>query len=514
MRQLNAVDTQFLNFETSTNVANIGGLAILSGGLSRGDLVSLLARRLHLAAPFRMRLVPVPLGLDHPYWTEEHAVDLDYHVRELALPAPGSDEQLGEQVARLHARRLDRRLPLWEMYLIHGLAGDRTALYMKVHHAAVDGVTGADVLAGLLDTSPEPPDLAEPEFPDSPRSPRSLGSAASADRADPAEPEDSAESSGLVEIAEPAETIDTREMLARGIAKAVVNPANTVRFLVNAVPHLDEIPLVSQIPGARTISRATRHLANRLAGTAEVPEMPRMLVPRTPFSGRISAHRRFAFTTLPLEDVKLVKNALGVTVNDVVMALCAGALRQWLLKHGSLPDQPLVAGVPFSLRTPGDRRTGNQVTIMITTLATQVADPLERLMAVRDAMRLIKERSSLAPARWLQEMSDMMPAALTGLAARAAFNLFAGSAGPINVMISNVPGPQLPLYISGARLLAYHPVSVVTDASGGLNITVFSYDGSLDVGVIACREMVPDVWTVTDYLGEALVELKLLVEQQ
>lgn len=318
----------------------------------------------------------------------------------------------------------------------------------------------------------------------------------------------------MAPAAEPEERIDTREMVARGIAKAVVNPANTVRFLINAVPHLDEIPLISQVPGAGLVSRVTRQLANRLSGTAEVPAMPRMTVPRTPFSGRISAHRRFAYAALPLEDVKLVKNALGVTVNDVVMALCAGALRQWLLKHDALPEQPLVAGVPFSLRVPGDRRVGNQVTIMITTLATQVADPLERLLAVRDAMRLIKDRSSLAPVSWIQELSDIMPSALTGLASRAAFNLFADSAGPINVMISNVPGPQLPLYVSGARLLSYHPVSVVTDASGGLNITVFSYDGSLDVGVIACREMVPDVWAVTDYLRDALLELKLLVEEQ
>ncbi|MFI6455821.1 wax ester/triacylglycerol synthase family O-acyltransferase [Streptosporangium amethystogenes] len=478
MRQLSAVDTQFLNFETSTNVANIGGLAILSGRLSRSDLVSLLARRLHLAAPFRMRLVSVPFGLDHPYWTEDSRIDLDYHVREIALPGPGSDEQLGEQVARLHARCLDRRRPLWEMYLIHGLAGDRTALYTKVHHAAVDGVTGADVLASLLDTSPEPAEIE------------------------------------MAPAAEPEERIDTREMVARGIVKAVVNPANTVRFLINAVPHLDEIPLISQVPGAGLVSRITRQLANRLSGTAEVPDMPRMTVPRTPFSGRISAHRRFAYAALPLEDVKLVKNALGVTVNDVVMALCAGALRQWLIKHDALPEQPLVAGVPFSLRVPGDPRAGNQVTIMITTLATQVADPLERLLAVRDAMRLIKDRSSLAPASWIQELSDIMPSALTGLASRAAFDLFADSAGPINVMISNVPGPQLPLYVSGARLLSYYPVSVVTDASGGLNITVFSYDGSLDVGVIACREMVPDVWAVTDYLRDALLELKLLAEQQ
>ncbi|WP_369990534.1 wax ester/triacylglycerol synthase family O-acyltransferase [Streptosporangium sp. 'caverna'] len=472
------MDTQFLNFETSTNVANIAGLAILSGGLTRGDLVSLLARRLHLAAPFRRRLAFVPFGLDHPYWTEETRIDLDYHVREIALPAPGDDEQLGEQVARLHARRLDRRRPLWEMYLIHGLAGDRTALYMKVHHAAVDGVTGADVLASLLDTSAEPAEI---------------------EMAPPSEPE---------------EKVEPREMVARGVAKAIVNPANTVRFLINAVPHLDEIPLISQVPGAGLVSRITRDLANRLSGGDPVPALPRLTVPRTPFSGRITAHRRFAFTTLPLKDVKQVKNAFGVTVNDVVMTLCAGALRQWLLKHDALPEQPLVAGVPFSLRVPGDHSVGNQVTIMITTLATQVADPVERLMAVRDAMELIKDRSSLAPARWLQELSDMMPSALTGMAARAAFNLFAGSAGPINVVISNVPGPQIPLYVSGARLLSYHPVSVVTDASGGLNITVFSYDGSLDVGVVTCREMVPDVWTVTDYLRDALSELVFLAEQQ
>ncbi|WP_433257160.1 WS/DGAT/MGAT family O-acyltransferase [Streptosporangium sp. CA-135522] len=478
MRQLSAVDTQFLNFETSTNVANIAGLAILAGELTRGDLLSLLARRLHLAAPLRRRLAFVPFGLDHPYWTEEGRIDLDYHVREIALPAPGSDRQLGAQVARLHARRLDRGRPLWEMYLIHGLAGDRTALYMKVHHAAIDGVTGADVLAALLDTSPEPAEIA------------------------------------MAPDGEPEERIDTQEMIVRGVANVVLNPANTVRFLVNAVPHLDEIPVLSQLPGAGLVSRVTRDLAQRLSGGASVPALPKMAVPRTPFSGRITGHRRFAFTELPLQDVKQVKNAFGVTVNDVVMAVCAGALRQWLLKHDALPDLPLVAGVPFSLRAPGDQDTGNQVTLMIATLATQVADPVERLRAVRDAMALIKDRSSLAPARWIQEVSDMMPSALTGLAARAAFNLLAETAGPINVVISNVPGPQLPLYVNGVRLLAYHPVSVISDASGGLNITVFSYDGSLDVGVIACREMVPDVWIVTDYLRDALSELKLLAEQQ
>ncbi|GIH94809.1 wax ester/triacylglycerol synthase family O-acyltransferase [Planobispora siamensis] len=476
MRQLSAVDTQFLNFETATNVANIAGLAILDGKLTRADLLSLMAERLHAAAPLRRRLVSVPLGLDHPYWTEDSSIDLDYHVRELALPFPGSEEQLGEQVARIHSRRLDRRRPLWEMYLIHGLSGGRMALYTKVHHAAVDGVTGADVLAALMDTSPEPAERLP--------SPSSAGE----------------------------ERIGTRDMIGRAVARAVVNPATTVRFLVEAVPHLDEIPVVSQVPGAGLVSRLTRDLARRLTGGNPVPDLPRMVVPRTPFSGRISGHRRFAFAALPLADVKRVKNAFGVTVNDVVMTLCAGALRQWLLKHDALPDRPLIAGVPFSLRAPGDQSGGNQVTIMITTLATQIADPVERLRAVQEAMKKIKDRSALAPASWLQQVSDMMPAALTGLAARAAFNLFAGTAGPINVVISNVPGPQIPLYVCGARLTAYHPVSVVTDASGGLNITVFSYDGSLDVGVIACRDMVPDVWTITDYLKQELSELMVIAE--
>ncbi|MFC4061718.1 wax ester/triacylglycerol synthase family O-acyltransferase [Planomonospora corallina] len=478
MRQLSAVDTQFLNFETDTTVANIAGLAILDGMLTRGDLLSLLSGRIHLAAPLRERLAFVPFGLDHPYWVEEPRVDLDYHVRELALAPPGSDEQLGEQVARLHARRLDRRRPLWEMYLIHGLAGDRMALYTKVHHAAVDGVTGADVLAALLDISPE---QASPPPPVPDRRP---------------------------------ERISTAEMLAKGVAKTVANPANAVRFLADAVPHLDEIPIVSQLPGAGLVSKVTRGLESRLTRQDPGPALPRMVPPRTPFSGRISAHRRFAFVSLPLEDVKRVKNAFGVTVNDVVMTLCAGALRQWLLKHDALPDRPLVAGVPFSLRAAGNQSTGNQVTLMITQLATQIADPVERLMAVRDAMGRIKSRSALAPAPWLQQISDMMPSALTGLAARAAFDFFAGAAGPINLLVSNVPGPQFPLYVCGARLLAYHPVSVITDMSGGLNITVFSYDGSLDVGVVSCREMVPDVWTITEHLRAALSELVLIAEDQ
>ncbi|MGW4474331.1 WS/DGAT/MGAT family O-acyltransferase [Nonomuraea sp. NPDC004354] len=465
MAQLSALDAQFLNFETATNVANIAGLAVLDGPLLRRDLQDLLTQRLPHVAAMRRKLAPVPFGLDHPYWVHEDDLDLDYHVREIGLPPPGDDRQLAEQVSRLHARRLDRNRPLWEIYLIHGLAGGRTGLYTKIHHAAVDGVGGADVLAVLLDLTPvpAPPPEVEPE-PDEP-APSPL------------------------------------EMVGRALTRLAANPAQAVKFAARAVPHLDEIPVVSKVPGVELVSG----LARTLAGTGDAPALPALPAPRTPFSGPISAHRRVAFVSLPLEEIKEVRKAFGVTVNDVVMAVCAGGLRAWLAAHGGVPDRPLVAGVPFSLH---ERGPGNQVTIMTAPLAVHVEDPVARLEQVQAAMGRIKERFSLSPARWLREFSESMPAALMGLAARSAFQLVGHTAPPINVTISNVPGPQFPLYVCGARLLTFYPVSVITDVSGGVNITCFSYDGVLNIGVVTDRDMIPDAWEITDSLRDALAELR------
>ncbi|MGV9308989.1 WS/DGAT/MGAT family O-acyltransferase [Nonomuraea sp. NPDC003727] len=465
MAQLSALDAQFLNFETATNVANIAGLAVLDGPLLRRDLQDLLTQRLPHVAAMRRKLAPVPFGLDHPYWVHEDDLDLDYHVREIGLPPPGDDRQLAEQVSRLHARRLDRNRPLWEIYLIHGLAGGRTGLYTKIHHAAVDGVGGADVLAVLLDLTPvpAPPPEVEPE-PDEP-APSPL------------------------------------EMVGRALTRLAANPAQAVKFAARAVPHLDEIPVVSKVPGVELVSG----LARTLAGTGDAPALPALPAPRTPFSGPISAHRRVAFVSLPLEEIKEVRKAFGVTVNDVVMAVCAGGLRAWLAAHGGVPDRPLVAGVPFSVH---ERGPGNQVTIMTAPLAVHVEDPVARLEQVQAAMDRIKERFSLSPARWLREFSESMPAALMGLAARSAFQLVGHTAPPINVTISNVPGPQFPLYVCGARLLTFYPVSVITDVSGGVNITCFSYDGVLNIGVVTDRDMIPDAWEITDSLRDALAELR------
>ncbi|MFC4535069.1 WS/DGAT/MGAT family O-acyltransferase [Sphaerisporangium dianthi] len=473
MRQLSALDAQFLAFETDTNVANVAGLSILEGPISRDELLDLVEERSALVPPLRQRIMQVPFNLDHPYWVQDDTLDLDYHVRELALPPPGTDRQLAAQVARLHARRLDRRHPLWEMYVIHGLQGGRTALYTKLHHAAIDGLGGADVLAAFMDLEPHP-------------------------RPRPREA-----------VAEPDLAPEMAQMLLRTGARLAANPAHLLRFLAEAMPYLDEIPLLSRLPGAVAVSRATRWLARELkiSDGREVPQLPKLAVPRTPFNGPVSAHRRFAFVELPLDEVKKVKNLFGVTVNDVVLTLAATAVRRWLIDQDALPEGPLVAGVPFSLRGVEGAETGNQVTLMITSLDTQIADPRERLYAVRDSMQRIKDRFSLSPARWLRHLSESMPAALTGLADRAAFGLVAQTSPPVNLLISNVPGPQLPLYVCGRRLLAQYPVSVVTDASGGLNITAFSYNGQVAVGIIADRAMVPDVWKLTTHLREALDEL-------
>ncbi|MEV1172751.1 wax ester/triacylglycerol synthase family O-acyltransferase [Nonomuraea sp. NPDC049784] len=458
MRQLSALDAQFLNFETATNIANVGGLAVLGKDLSREKIQHRLAERMAGVPQLRQRLVRVPFGLDHPYWADDSEIDLDYHVRELTLPPPGDDLQLGEQVARLHEQRLDRARPLWEMYLIHGLAGGRCGIYAKVHHAAVDGLTGAEVLAALMDPVPEVV-ARRPETPP-----------------------------GLW------------HMLARSAWHLAANPAHLLRFAGEALPVLDQLPVVSRLPGAGAIARLIRR--------EPLPELPDMAAPHTPLSGPVSSRRRYAFAELPLKEIKRIKNAFGVTVNDVVMTLAASALRRWLMAHRALPEVPLVAGVPFSLRGREGMNEGNQVTMMITQLPTHVDDAGRRLELVSEAMRQIKERFALTPARLLRDLSESMPAALNGLADRAALELVGRTAPPINVVVTNVPGPQFPLRIAGVGMLAHYPVSVVTDASGGVNITAFSYNGRLDVGITACRELVPDVWAFSGYLSEALDELK------
>ena len=482
MRQLSSLDAQFLNVESPTTVGHVGSLILLDPATAPGGEWSLetvravLEPRLHLAQPFLQRLVPVPLGLGRPSWIDDPDFDVEFHLRELALPRPGTREQLGEQVARIHARPLDRTRPLWEAYVITGVEGGKTAFYSKVHHAAIDGVSGAEILETIMDITPEPRSVEpEPEAFAARRLPSTL------------------------------------DLVRRGLRAAATTPIDMLRTVPKSLSYLDQLPGAANFPGTRLLAESVG-VVSRLLGE-ELPDVGHrsLHAPSTPLNGRITPHRRFAYGSVPLEDVKSVKNAFDMTVNDVVMALTASALRRWLLDHDALPGVPLVAAVPVSVRSEDQRTGGNRVSVMMAELPTHLADPHERMLFMRDAMHEAKRHFEAVPATLLQDLAQVIPTALSGLAARALFRLATVPGVLFNLFVSNVPGPQLPLYIAGAQVEGIYPVSAVTDMTGGLNITLFSYDGALDFGLIACREMVPDVWNLIGYLQEAMAEMVALV---
>src|SRR3954469_18195284 len=483
MRQLTSLDAQFLAIENGRNLGHVSGLSIYDpstapGGVLTADrMCEVLTERLHLLEPFRWRLTEVPLGIDHPYWIDDPDFDIEYHVRELALPKPGDDHQLAEQVARIHARQLDRAHPLWELYVIQGLKGGRVGMFTKIHHAAIDGVSGAEILGVLLDPTPEGREVP----------PATNGGA-------------------------PERVPSQLEMLQRGIMGIPRQQLRMLNALPRTVAHLDAIPGVQDVPGAPTLARITRRLRylGRAPRDGGVLERPRSKAPRTVFNGPVSSHRRVAFGSLSLTTVKSIKNATGTTVNDVVVTVCAAALRSWLDKRRELPDAPLVAMIPVSVRTAEQRGTfGNRVSTMAVAIPTDVDAPRERLQAAHEALRSAKERHRAVPATLLQDATLFIPAAIHARASRVTLRLSTRNAvTPIfNVVISNVPGSPTPLYCAGAELLANYPVSAVTDGMG-LNITVLSYQDRLDFAIVADREQVPDAWPLMDALSGALDELE------
>jgi diacylglycerol O-acyltransferase / wax synthase len=472
MQQLTGLDAAFLALDSPTAYGHVGSVSILDPpergeALTLERLTELIESRLHLVPPFRRRLVEVPFGLDQPYWIEDPDFDIEFHVRELALPAPGDDHQLAVQAARLHARPLDRRRPLWETYLIHGLQGGRQAIYVKVHHAAIDGVSGNDLLAALMDTSPEPREIDEP------------------DRWHPE--------------AEPG----AAQLLARSAVSLATNPVRAARVSVDIVRSL---PAIISSPARPWLPLIDRFLSRRNRGV--VLSAPPLVAPATPFNKNIGPHRRWAFTSVPLAEVKAIKNAAGVTVNDVVMALCAGALRTWLQKHDALPERPLVASVPVSIRTEEQKGThGNRVSAVITSLPTHLADPAARLAAVHEGMSVAKEQHNALPADLLTDIAEFSMPALANQANRLATRLrLLERVPPFNLIISNVPGPNVDLYLAGARLDGIYPLSAIADGQG-LNLTVLGSNGKLNFGALADRDLVPDVDLIIDALKDEIATL-------
>jgi WS/DGAT/MGAT family acyltransferase len=298
-------------------------------------------------------------------------------------------------------------------------------------------------------------------------------------------------------------------MLARGLLGVPRYPVRLLRSLPSTIPNVDEVPAIfGGIPGAGTVGRIAGRVqglmtdgANRGRNTLQAP--------KTKFNGRISPHRRFAFGQLPLDEVKDVKKQHGVTVNDVIVAICAGAVRRWLERHDDLPDEPLVAQIPVSVRTDEQVGTyGNRIMLMSAPLFTDQPDPLKRLEETHEAMIDMKERHKALPASLLQGANELIPPAVFSRAAQLTFRLSTSRPGrpAWNLVISNVPGPQFPLYLAGAQLMANYPVSVITDGMG-LNITVMSYNGHCDFGIVADRDLMPDVHEMIDWLREELEAL-------
>ncbi len=490
MRQLTSLDAQFLALETPRAFGHVGGLAVYDpatapgGKLTARDVCRRLSERIHLLPPFTQKLAQIPLGLDLPYWIEDPDFDMDFHVREMGLAPPGNYHQLAEQVARIMARPLDRSRPLWELYLLHGLEGGRVAMLTKFHHAAIDGVSGNEVLAVLLDRHPEGREVPPPDH----------------EREPPSAPSD-------------------LELLGRALLGLPRRPLALASSVPTALANLDALPGVERMPGMRAVRRAALRAASLLPGSSAAEgllETPRTSAPRTRFNGPITAHRRLAIGSLPLETVKAVKNELGVTVNDVVVALCASMLRTWLEQRGELPDEPLVAMVPVSVRTEEEAGTfGNRVSAMFVPIPTNEPDPRRRIEQTHQVLAVAKERHKATPAALMQDATQFVPPALMSAASRVTMGLLARGPVPpvLNLVISNVPGPREPLYCAGARMRAYYPVSTITDGVG-LNITVISYLDHIDVGIIGDREQLDDPWPMLEGMRAALEEFQGLLSER
>ncbi|MDQ3147940.1 MAG: wax ester/triacylglycerol synthase family O-acyltransferase [Actinomycetota bacterium] len=494
MKQLSGVDANFLYMETPSVLGHVSSLSVYEPPADDPSYRPFdswraeIERRIHRLEPLTRKLRNVPFNLDHPYWVQDVDFDLDFHVRHTAVPPPGDDEQIAHLIARIIARPLDRRRPLWESYVIEGLAGGRVGILTKVHHAAVDGASGAELLMLMLDGSPGGDDI-------------------------PPEPL----------VARPERLPTDAEMLALAGANLARKPARLLVLTARTLRDLGESTGNPLLAAAGTQLRdqlrgplgALLNVGRRRPQERDEPPPPRPLpegAPRTPFNQSITPHRVFAFRSAPLDLVKATKSALGATVNDVVMAVCAGGLRAYLDKRGALPDQPLVAMVPVSIRTGDeDDRWTNRVSGLVASLPTNEADPLQRVRKVHEAMGMAKGLHDAIPADRLTEFAQFPPPAVFTRASRMTTRFQLGNRfrSPVNLVISNVPGPRHPLYSAGAKLLHYYPVSTIAEGQG-LNITVQSYLDTLDFGLVGCAELVPDIWDLCDAIIDDLEELAAL----
>ena len=469
MEAMSGLDAAFLSMESETAHLHVAAVMILEPPGKRllfspaarfTQFKRLVAERIHLAPPLRKRALRMPFGLHHPVWVDDPAFDLDFHVRRASLPTPGGDAELAEFVADTASRTLDPARPLWEMHVVEGLPDDRVAVVAKVHHAILDGVSGAELLAGFLDLGPTPRQVP------------------------PAEPWDPPPLPGYVDLALHA---------AGGLARH----AEVARdVLTRAVDTMLEV------------SGRNR----KLADVGESPPPSPFSAPRTSLNGTISAHRRYAMAAVPLKELRRIGTKAGVTVNDVVLSVVGTALGRRLAERGDEVDGPLVAFVPLSTRGPADAgKLGNKVSGMLVPITADGADPIERLAAVARMANLAKDQSTSLSGQLVDDVAFMALPALLGRATRMASNLrvFDRTRPPFNVTVSNVRGPEFPLWCGGSKVAALYPLGPIMDGVG-LNVTVMSYRGTVHFGVLGCRRLAPDVADVAELIRLAVGELSQL----
>ena len=466
MQRLSGLDSAFLALETSGAHMHVLATAVVDPSSAPGDFSfetvrEMLAGRLHLLPPFRRRLVSVPFDLHYPLWVDDPHFDLDFHLRRSALPSPGGHDELAAFTAEIAGRPLDRSRPLWEMWFVEGVAGGRVAIVTKMHHAAIDGMSGVELISSLYDIEAAPaPRLdveARPEW-------------------------------------RPDHIPTDAELLAYAAASIARQPLLLVK-------------------NARKAVRTAVRVAQRVRNSEMHAGLP-LTAPRLTMNSAITPHRKVSFASVPLADVKRVKDTFGVKVNDVVLAIATGALRTYLDERGELPDRHLVATIPTSVRTAAQKsEMGNRVSAMFASLPVEIDDPLERLRAIHASTIDAKELHDEIGGETLHDWADVVAPALFSRAMKAYSNLrLADRHRPVhNLVVSNVPGPPFPLYFAGARLDSFFPLGPIFDGAA-LNLTVISYLDSIGFGFLVCRELVPDVDRLAEAIAGALDELVALAE--